>query len=187
MKANDHPMIAAKKLFYETTGAPMGAWSRMTYEQRYEWISVIDGPLDDACDHDIPATKTKITDKIVEQIIELHLAGKMQTEIAQILGIADGTVYRHLKRLKKDNDISQQINKLYQQGHSMQRISVMLNVTYALVDLHVHDHLKKDTSLHQRDAAIVADYHEGMSIEELVAKYHLGKSRIYHIVQKAKK
>jgi transposase len=187
MKANDHPMIAAKKLFYETTGAPMGAWSRMTYEHRYEWISVIDGPLDDASNHDVPATKTKITDEIVEQIIALHCAGKMQTEIAQILGIADGTVYRHLKELKKDDGISQQINELYQQGQSMQRISVMLNVPFSLVDFHVHDHLKKDTSLHQRDAAIVADYREGMSIEELVAKYHLGKSRIYHIVQKAKK
>jgi transposase len=111
----------------------------------------------------------------------------MQIEIAQILGIADGTVYRHLKKLKKNDGISQQINDLYQQGHSMQRIAVMLNIPFALVDLHVHDHLKKDTSLNQRDAAIVADYREGMSIEELVTKYHLGKSRIYHVIQKAKK
>jgi hypothetical protein len=111
-KIDDHPMTLARELFYTQTGAKFGAWSSLPYDERYKYIVQIEGRVDFKnhadFDDDTPALrrdKFRLTPEMIQQIVDMWLAGKKREEIADTLGIGQTTVQFHTRGIERKNTV----------------------------------------------------------------------------------
>jgi DNA-binding CsgD family transcriptional regulator len=132
-KIDSHPMVLARELFYAQTGSKFGAWSSLTYDERYKYIVQIEGRVDFRnhadLDDDTPALrrdKFRLSPEIIKQIVNMWLSGKKREEIADALGIGQTTVQFHTKGIRRKKPTTQRNKEMIamaERGHSPEEIA----------------------------------------------------------------
>jgi len=149
----NHPLHVAKKMFYEETGARDGAWSLLSYDDRYEWIVKAEGGVHPGREaHYVPKERAeRIKPADIEKMQSLLLQGKSRQQIADIMGVVVSTVRVHTKGIKarcsfleEKAERDAEILKLKEKGVSVGEIAKKYGVTTQAI-YKVFERLKKRT------------------------------------------